>query len=222
MNNFWSLENINVYKILCPPKLKGYNDEVGKRYSKEDVIYFEKNTDNNVYLVSGGKVKLINYDEKGNEIVRQIITKGGLFGENLILGDSVRNEFAVACDNKTAVCSMNLDTMRELMRTNERFSTAIYKFIGLKIKKIERRLDLLVGKDVPSRVACYIYDLYKDENSLILPNHLSQKELASLLAATRESINKVFTEFRKQNIVNVTRKKIEIIDLVRLKQLSDE
>ncbi len=220
MEKFWSLVNINVYKILCPPKLRDYDKDIGKRYSKEDVIYFEKNKDHNVYLVSRGKVKLINYDEQGNEIVRQIITKGGLFGENLLLGDAERNECAVACDNNTAVCSMNLDTMKGLMRNNENFSTAIYKFIGLKIRKIERRLDLLVGKDVKSRVVSYIWDLYKEENSLIIPNHLSQKEMASILAATRESINKVLKELKNENIVRVSRKEIEILDLERLKEMS--
>ncbi len=222
MEKFWSLANINVYKILCPPKLKGYDDAIGKKYSKEDVIYFEKNKDHNVYLVSGGKVKLINYDENGKEIVRQIITKGGLFGENLILGDSERNEYAVACDNNTAVCSMNLHTMRDLMRKNDNFSNAIYKFIGLKIKKIERRLDLLVGKDVRSRIACYIHDRYKEEETLLFPNHLSQKELASLLAATRESINKTLKEFKTQGIVEVSRKEIKILDLERLKKVSED
>ena len=221
MEKFWSLADINVYKILCPPKLDGYEKEVGKKYSKEDVIYFEKNKDYNVYLVSGGKVKLINYDENGNEIVRQIITKGGLFGENLILGNAERNEYAVACDNNTAVCSMNLETMKDLMRDNEKFSTAVYKLIGLKIRKIERRLDLLVGKDVKSRVACYLHDRYEEEGTTTFPNHLSQKELASLLAATRESINKTYKEFREQGIVNVSRKSIEILDPVSLKKLSD-
>ncbi|MEM9547735.1 MAG: Crp/Fnr family transcriptional regulator [Bacteroidota bacterium] len=221
MEKFWSLANINVYKILCPPKLKGYNDAVGKKYSKEDVIYFEKNKDYNVYLVSGGKVKLINYDENGNEIVRQIITKGGLFGESLILGTTERNEYAVACDNNTAVCSMNLETMKDLMRKNENFSTAIYKMIGLKIKKIERRLDMLVGKDVKSRVACYLYDRYEEEGTSQFPNHLSQKELASILAATRESINKVYKDLRNSSIVEITRKHIKILDPDQLKKMSE-
>lgn len=221
MEKFWSLANINVYKILCPPKIDGYEEVVGKKYAKEDVIYFEKNKDYNVYLVSGGKVKLINYDENGNEIVRQIITKGGLFGENLILGNAERNEYAVACDNNTAVCSMNLQTMKDLMRTNENFSSAIYKLIGLKIRKIERRLDLLVGKDVKSRVACYIYDKYEEEGSLKFPNHLSQKELASLLAATRESINKVLKELREAQIANISRKEIQILNLEELKKVSE-
>ena len=221
MDKFWSLANIDVYKILCPPKLRGYEDEVGKKYAKEDVIYFDKNIDHNVYLVSRGKVKLINYDEHGNEIVRQIITKGGLFGENLLLGNDERSEFAVACDNNTSVCSMNITNMKDLMRTNERFSTAIYKMIGLKIRKIERRLDLLVGKDVKSRVASYFFDRYKEEESLHFENYLSQKELASLLAATRESVNKVIKDLRQNNIIDVTRKNVQILNLNELKRVGE-
>ena len=221
MEKFWSLANINVYKILCPPKLRGYDKVLGKRYLKEDVIYFENNEDHNIYLVSGGRVKLINYDENGNEIIRQIITRGGLFGESLILGDSVRSEFAVSCDNNTAICSMNLDSMRDLMRKNNNFSSTVYKLIGWKIKKIERRLDLLVGKDVKSRIASYIHDRYKEEESLNIPNYLSQKEMASLLAASRESINKTYKDFRDHRVVDVSRKQITILDLASLKEISE-
>ncbi len=86
MKNYWALSNINLYSILCPTKLKTYDKEQGNAFAKEDVIYAEPEKDQNVYLVSKGKVKLVKYDAK------------------------------------------------------------IYKLIGIKMRKIERRLELLVGK----------------------------------------------------------------------------
>ena len=217
MEKYWVLSNINLYRILCPPKLKSYNKRLGKPYEKEAPIYLEDNVDENIYLVSSGKVKLVNYDQSGKEIVRQIITKGGLFGENVLLGEPRRQEFAISCENNTSVCSMNLDTMQELMRNNNRFSTAIYKLIGLKIKKIERRIELLVGKNVTSRVASYIYDCHKEQDSLKIQNELSQKNIASLLATSRESVAKVFSKLKEEGIIDYTRKSIIIKNVDKLK-----
>ena len=220
MNKYWSLTNINVYKILCPPKLNKLDKQIGRCYFKEDVIYDENQIDRKIYLVSNGKVKLVNYDNNGNEIVRQILTKGELFGENLILGDEVRNEFAVSCDNKTAVCSLDIETMKRLMREDERFSTAIYKFIGFKLKKIERRLDLLVGKDITTRVASFLYDEFKEQQKNNFSNLFSHKEIASLLATSRESVSKIFNSLKEQGIIDYNRKSITVINVPALKKMA--
>ena len=193
-----------------------------ERYKKEEVIYLEDKVDENIYMVSDGKVKLINYDGQGNEIVRQILTKGELFGEKVILGEAKRNEFAIACQSNTSVCRMDLPTMRDLMRKNEKFSVTIYRLIGLRIKKIERRLDLLVGKDVTARIACFIYDSAKETNSKILKNQLSQKDIASLLATSRESVAKVFNKMKEEGVIDYSRKEIKIKDMDALVKLSRE
>lgn len=221
MNNFWNLSNINLYRILCPPKIKDFAKKKGHVYSKEEVIYLDKSKDPIVYLVSSGKVKLVKYDSNGEEVVYHILTKGELFGEKLLLGGTTRSENAIACSENTTLCSMNLKGMKDLMRKNENFSTAIYKLIGFRISKIERRLELLIGKDVRTRLASFIYDLYLDNESLTIMNHLTQKEIGALLGASRESISKEFKFLTGQNIIQISRKEIIIKDLEGIKKLSD-
>ena len=220
MEKYWVMSNIDVYKILCPRKTKRYHQTYGKKYSKEDVIYFENTKDRNVYLVSGGKVKLINYDESGNEVVRQIIKKGELFGENLLLGESLREEFAVSCSNNTTVCDVNVSIMHKLMRENPRFSTTVYKCLAFRIKKMSRRLELLIGKDVTTRIVAFIYDMYKECNEVNICNVLTQKEIACLLATSRESVARVFNDLKEKDIIEYDRKKIYIKNLKTLRQMS--
>lgn len=222
MDNHWVLSNINLYNILCPPKLKDYDQEVGSGFAKEDVIYAHDQRDYNVYLVSKGKVKIVNYDEAGNEIFRQILVKGEVFGEHILLDQEKRTEYAVAYTNNTRVCAMNLDRMRHLMRENERFEVTIYKLIGWKLKKIQRRLDLLVGKDVIGRVCSFIYDLYL-ENSKQLDFDLpfTHTDIAKLLATSRESVSKIFSQLKTKGILEYTRKKIEITDVEELIKLAN-
>lgn len=221
MADHWILSNINLYKILCPPKLKDYDKELGNCFAKEDIIYAHDQKDYNVYLVSKGKVKIVNYDEAGNEIVRQILVKGEVFGEHVVLDEEKRTEYAVAHSNNTRVCAMNLNRMRHLMRENERFEVTIYKLIGWKLKKIQRRLDLLVGKDVVGRICSFIYDLYLENNQEIrfeLP--FTHADIAKLLAMSRESVSKIFSQLKTKGILDYTRKQIQLKDIEQLTELA--
>lgn len=222
MSNVWSLTNINLYEILCPTKLKGYVDENAIELSKGQIIYSQNHVDNKVYLVSKGKVKIVTYDKSGNEAVKLILAKGELFGEKSILGEIKSNEFAIACNSPTEVCAINVSKMRELMRNNQRFELRIYKLIGLRLKKIERRLELLIGKDVESRIVSFIQDLYIDSETPVIANYLSQSDISNLLGTSRESVTKVFNSLKKDNIIDYTRKEITIIDPQKLSELSGD
>ncbi|MCP4440768.1 MAG: Crp/Fnr family transcriptional regulator [Aureispira sp.] len=217
MSTHWTLSNINLYDILCPPKLKDYDKELGNGFSKEDIIYAHDQRDYNVYLVSKGKVKIVNYDDDGNEIVRQILLKGEVFGEHILLDKDKRTEYAVAYTNNTRVCAMNLTRMRDLMRENERFEVTIYKLIGWKLKKIQRRLDLLLGKDVVGRVSSFIYDLHlENDKELTFPLAFTHTDIAKLLATSRESVSKIFNQLKNKGILDYTRKEIQLKDVEQL------
>ena len=222
MPEIWSLSNINLYEILCPPKLKGYVDENAIEVHKGEIIYSEHYGESKVYLVSKGKVKIVTYDSQGHETVKLILSKGELFGEKHILGDVKSNEFAIACDNPTQVCGINIGEMKKLMRKNERFESSIYKFIGLRLKKIERRLELLIGKDVETRIISFIYDLYEEGNSPIVSNHLSHSDISKLLGTSRESVTKVLNRLKKDRIIDYTRKEIKIHDPDRLCEMAGD
>jgi CRP-like cAMP-binding protein len=220
MNNTWALSNINLYDILCPSKLKGYVDENAIELGKGQIIYSHHQVENKVYLVSKGKVKIVTYDKEGNEVVKLILSKGEIFGEKIILGDIKSNEYAIACNNPTEVCAINISKMKALMRDNKRFELRIYKIIGLRFQKIERRLELLIGKDVETRIIRFIHDLYSENENTVFVNHLSQSDISKLLGTSRESVTKVFNKLKKDDIIDYTRKEIIIRDPLKLSEMS--
>ena len=147
MNTFWYFESINLFKILCPHKYPAYKKEhTFNNYKKSDYIYFEEDAANKIYLIDRGKVKIGYYTEDGKEIIKAILTKGEMFGEKAILGVEKRNEFAQSIDDSTLICPISKDTMYSLMRDNASISFKVYKFIGIRIKRLERRLQLLLFK----------------------------------------------------------------------------
>jgi CRP-like cAMP-binding protein len=202
--------------MLCPHKFKAYkNDHDFNQYNKEDYIYFEEDQANKVYLIEKGKVKIGYYTEDGDEITKTILTKGEIFGEKAILGEEKRNEFAQSIDNSTSICPVDVNTMHNLMRDNKPFSFKIYKLIGFRIKRLERRLELIMFKDARTRLVEFIEDLSEDygkesaESGMVIIEHpFTQKEIACLIGVSRPTLNVLMNQLKEEKLIDFKRKQI--------------
>jgi len=222
MNSLWFFDDVNLFNVLCPHKFKEYKkDHDFDAYKKKDYIYFEEDSANKVYLIEKGKVKIGYYGGDGEEIVKAILTRGELFGEKAILGDNIRDEFAQSIDNETSICPIGVQTMYELMRDNQNFSFKVYKFIGFKFKKLERRLQLLLFKDTKTRLKEFLdelcdeygYDCPKTGDHVI-KHPYTQKDIASLIGTSRPTLNIFLNELREENYIDFRRREIRIIKKV--------
>jgi CRP-like cAMP-binding protein len=218
MNSIWVFEDVNLFNLLCPHKFKQYKAcHDFDAYKKSDYIYFEEDAANKVYLIEKGKVKIGYYNEDGTEVVKAILRKGELFGEKAILGEEKRDEFAQSLDNNTSICPVGVSTMHELMRDNKTFSLRIYKFIGFKFKKLERRLQLLLFKDSKTRLMEFLEELCKDygydcdtTGDHIINHPYTQKDIASLIGISRPTLNILMNELKEDSIIDFNRKQIRI------------
>ena len=216
MESIWFFEQANMFSLLCPHKFKAYKKQHNfNTYKKSDYIYFEEDNANKVFIIAKGKVKIGYYDEKGNEVVKAILAKGELFGEKAILGVEKRNEFAQSIESETSVCPVCIETMYEMMQTNKTFSLKVYKFLGMRFRKMERRLQLLLFKDTKTRLVEFLNELKDDygyccpETGMTIVKHpYTQKDIASLIATSRPTLNILMNELKESNTLNFTRKKI--------------
>ena len=217
----WFFEKVNLFKMLCPHKFKAYkNSHEFNSYKKQEYIYFEEDNATKVYLIEKGKVKIGHYTTEGNEVVKAILTKGELFGEKAILGEEKRNEFAKSVDNSTSICPVDVNTMHELMRDNKPFSFKIYKLIGFRIKRLERRLELIMFKDTKTRLIEFLNELCEDygynceETGNKIINHpYTQKEIASLIGTSRPTLNISLNELKEENFIDFNRNQITIFKI---------
>lgn len=218
MKSLWFFEDVNLFNLLCPHKFKEYKAcHTFDGYKKNDYIYFEEDAANKVYLIEKGKVKIGYNSEEGEEIVNAILSKGELFGEKAILGEEKRNEFAQSVDNSTSICPVGVDTMHDLMRDNKAFSLKIYKFLGFRFKKLERRLQLLLFKDSKTRFLEFLQELCEDygydcnqTGDHIIKHPYTQKDIASLIGTSRSNLNVLMNELKEESVIDFNRNSIRI------------
>lgn len=219
MSTIWMFEDVNLFTMLCPHKFEAFKKTHNfNAYDKSDYIYFQTDSATKVYLIEKGKVKIGYYNDDGSEIVKAILRKGELFGETAILGDKRREEFAQSLEDSTSICPIGVDTIHDLMRQNQSFSLKIYKFIGLKFKKLERRLQLLLFKDAKTRLLEFIDELYLEYGNdcnltgiRTIKHPYTQKDIASLIGVSRPTLNILLNDLKSESIIDFSRKEIKIL-----------
>ena len=214
-NNIWFFEDINLYKILCPHKMKAYKDSHEfDKYAKKEFIYFTDESASKVYLIDQGKVKIGYYTEDGTEVIKAILSKGEIFGEKTILGENKHTEFAQAIDKDNSICSISTEELQGLMLKNRPLSIKLYRFIGFRIKKLERRLELLLFKDTRTRVLEFLSELENDfgiklvNGNVKIKHPYTQKDMASLLGTSRPSLNIIMNELKEEAYLDFNRNEI--------------
>ena len=214
--SIWFFDNIDVFQILCPHKYSEYKkDHTFNFFKKGDYIYFEDDIANKVFLVNSGKIKVGYFTEDGDEITTAILSKGQIFGEKALLGEERRNEFAQALDNEVSTCVVTLDIMHELLRQNTEFSISIYKFIGYRFKKLERRLQIMLFKDAKTRLLEFLKELADDygfknavSGDTVIKHPFTQKDIALLIGLSRPTLNILINELQEEKVLTFERKQI--------------
>lgn len=218
MNSLWTFEDVNLFNMLCPHKFKGYKgSHTFNQYKKSDFIYFEKDSASKVYLIEKGKVKIGHYTKDGEEVIKSILSKGELFGEKAILGEEHRNEFAMSLDNNTSLCPITVDTMHDLMRDNRSFSFRIYKLIGFRIRRLERRLELILFKDAETRVTEFLNEMAEDygyccptTGDIVIKHPYTQKDIANLIGTSRPTFNAIMNKLKEMGTIDFSRNEIRL------------
>ena len=219
----WFFEEVNFGNIFCPQKIVELEHQIEHRtYQKGDYVYFMGEPPEYVYIVKEGRVKLGTYSEEGKEIVKTILTPGEVFGELALAGEENRRDFAMVLDANTVICPMTIEDMRARMADNQELSLTIFKMVGSRMRKLERRIELLISKDARTRVIELLRDMAKEKGKKIgfetmIPNHLKHQDIASLTGTSRQTVTTILNELKEKNIINFDRRKILIRDMEKLK-----
>lgn len=206
MYNIWFLENINLFQKQYPHKFKAYKNLSNfDFYKNKEYIYFSEDSANKIFLIENGKIKIGYYTEKGEEVIKAILTKGELFGEKAILGQEKRNEFAQSIDNQTTIRPIKVVVVHELMRSNQNLTTSIYMYLNWRFNKLERRLELLLCKDSKQRALAFFEDLKKEyghcclnSGNIIVKHPYTQKDIACLIGTSRPTLNIIMNRLKEE------------------------
>jgi CRP/FNR family transcriptional regulator, cyclic AMP receptor protein len=226
MNEIWYLENFDFFKILCPFK---YEDHLKRHapntYRKNEFLFMEDDPCTDIILIDQGKVKVGHYDDAGNECILTILGRGDILGEMAFLGETRHREFAEVIEDNTQICKMSLAKAHELAREYVPFSIEMNRRIGGHIRKLERRIEILLFKDVKLRLLEFLIDLGKDagrarDGGIYISHSFTQTDIAMLIGTSRKSASLMLNEIEDEGLIRFDRRHIFIFDMKALEKAS--
>lgn len=195
-----------------------------KTIKKGKFIYFPDTPSTSVFFLKKGRVKIVNYTEDGKEIIKKILWPGDIFGELGLIDESNRSDFSQAMDDDVLICAMDKNDMMKMMGNNVNLNIKIMKLIGLRLRKMERRVMSLVGKSARTRLIEFICELAEERGKkvgeeILVKHHLTHQDIANLNAISRQKTTSILNDLRDENLINFDRNSFLVRDIKRLQSL---
>ena len=162
-----------------------------RELKRNDVLFREGEEANDLFVVQRGRIAIANRSEDGRESLVALMESGDLFGE-MGLFDGVRSADARALETSTVV-SVPYGPLREALDRQPSALWSVVELLARRIRAVDEALADTVFLDVPGRTAKRLLELAGDGDQFQLP--VTQEELASMVGASRERVNKAISQF---------------------------
>jgi CRP/FNR family transcriptional regulator len=168
-----------------------------------------------VFFVIKGKVKLSELDEFDNELVKDILAEGELFGNLDLEGTTNNEEFAEALTANTIICALNVTDFKRIMETSAVIALNYAQKVSIKLRRVENRHADLVFRDAKARLITFMKNWAKMDgstvgNKIVLNNYLTHSDIAAFISTSRQSVNVLLNELRDSGMLHYNRKQIEL------------
>jgi CRP-like cAMP-binding protein len=213
------------------PLLAGLDDDAAQsllssmtplRMERGDVLFHEGDRGDRLYIIAEGKIKLGRSSADGRENLLAILGPGEMFGELSLFDPGPRTATATAVA-ETQLLALGNDQLQEYLTQRPRVATTMLAALARRLRRTNESLADLVFTDVPGRVAKALLDLSKrfgrpTEDGIMVSHDLTQEELAQLVGASRETVNKALADFATRGWLKLEARAVLLQDVERLQR----
>lgn len=217
------LRSISLFSGLSDSELELLADRLGKHTFGRSVIIFHKDSPGETtYIIESGKVRIFVLSESGQEISVRVYGTGEVFGELSMLDGLPRSAGAAAME-ETHVFALHREDFLELLKAYPHMASGIVATLSSRVRYTTEYAESLAFLDVDGRVAKRLLELTEQHgvqtpDGMEIALQLTQSDLASLVGATRERVNKVLGAFRAQGLIELDGHRIIVRDRRGLKR----
>jgi CRP-like cAMP-binding protein len=187
------LDSTDLFAALPPEVLAALGEQTRVReIERNEDLFHQGDPSSSLYVVATGRIAIATQSGDGRESVIAILEDGGLFGELPLFDDAPRSADARALVDSTVV-ELDYEPVRRVLREQPELLWIIVRLLVTRLRATDEALADSVFLDVPARTAKRLLELAGDADSFTLP--LTQEELAAMVGASRERVNKAISTF---------------------------
>lgn len=188
--------------------------------AKGDVLFHEGQPGDRMYVILEGKVKLGQTSSDGRESLMGVLGPGEMFGELSLFDPGMRTSTATALTD-AIVLGLSHDQLGPWLSGRPEVAAALLQALARRLRRTNEAMADLVFSDVPGRVAKALMDLGEKfgaitPDGLMVTHDMTQEELAQLVGASRETVNKALADFAQRGWIRLESRQVLILDVERL------
>lgn len=190
---------------------------------KGEPIFEEGENVNGIYCVKDGVCKLTKLSANGKDQIVKLAKPGELLGQRSMISDEPANLSAVAMEDMQ-VCFIPKSEILGFFNQNNQFSMNVMRTICGDLKEADDHMVSLAQKNVKERLAetlLYLENTFGKNEDGSLRLHVSREELAGMIGTATESCIRLLSEFNKSKLIELSGKKITLLDRNGLRRASE-
>jgi CRP-like cAMP-binding protein len=165
---------------------------VVRQLERNELLFRQGDESASLFVIQEGRIAIASQAGDGRETVIAVLENGGLFGELPLFDDAPRVADARALV-ETTVIELAYEPVRDLLRARPERRWVIVRLLVERRRATDEALADAVFLDVPARTAMRLLELAGEQDRFTLP--VTQEELASMVGASRERVNKAISLF---------------------------
>ncbi|WP_084101709.1 Crp/Fnr family transcriptional regulator [Demequina sp. NBRC 110051] len=192
--------------------------------NRGEVVFNEGDEGQAMYIIVKGKVKLARTARDGRENLLGLLGVGDMMGELSVFDPGPRVSRAHAVED-SVVYELPKAVLDRWLDDHLEMSRHLLRALAQRIRRLSNSMADLVFSDVPGRVAKAILDLghrfgRMERGHVTVRHGLTQEELAQLVGASRETVNKALAEFASRGWIDVHIGAVDVYEPERLRARS--
>ncbi|PRX99485.1 Crp/Fnr family transcriptional regulator [Allonocardiopsis opalescens] len=192
------------------------------RLGRGQRLFAEGDAGDRLYVILSGKVKLTRTAVDGRENLLGVLGPGEMFGELSLFDPRPRTASAIAVTD-VVLAGLGHDDLRPFLADRPEVAVHLLKALAQRLRRTNDVMADLVFTDVPGRVAKQLLDLAErfgkqGDDGLHVHHDLTQEELAQLVGASRETVNKALADFAGRGWLRIEAKAVVLVDVERMQK----
>lgn len=189
---------------------------------KGDVLFRKGEEGNSLYMITIGKIKIVRQSRDGDEMILAVLSVGDFCGEMALLDGLSRSADAIAVE-ETQLYGLNRKDFLSYVMNNETAVKSILSALSTRLRRADDFLEDVFFLNVASRLTKKLIELalgngFREGENGPIRLTVTQRDLAGMIGATRESVNKELRVLREKNLIGLDGNHIMILDLDALKK----
>jgi len=202
--NLAALEPVKLFADLAAEDLVALAANLQRRrYGKGQFIFQQGDPGLCLYLVESGKVKIASFSSEGKGLVLNLFGPGDFFGELALLDGEPRSADAVA-QEPCQLLLLQRDDFIHFLETRPHVTIKLLATVSRRLRHTTQQAEAIIFFDLPARLARVLLELAdvgSSEGKWVITSRPTQAELAEMVGATRESVNKWLGVYEEQGLI---------------------